>query len=239
MARSSCAENGSHTRIEVDSASWPDECILRIVAKRVDRRVKIIRTAAREFIKRGYEATSIDHIARRAGVTKPGLYYHFDSKRELLFAIVSRAMDFLEAATTEVIAIGGDSETVLRQIIYRNALMITKEQDGAFTLLVIDLPKGLSPRHRRSITRRKRVYFDTIRTLLNELQEQGTLRDIDTTVSAFSMLGMVIWISKWFKARGRLTQEEVAGQVTELALSAVLSDRARSTATAMSRVSAL
>lgn len=36
------------------------------------------------------------------------------------------------------------------------------------------------------------------------------------------MLGMVIWISKWFSARGRLSQEEVARQVTELALSAVL-----------------
>lgn len=198
---------------------------LAFVAKRVDSRVKIIRAAAREFQKRGYEATTIDDIARRAGVTKPGVYYHFDSKRELLYAVVSRAMDFVEEAINEVTAIGGDSETMLRQLIYRNALMIAKERDGAFTLLVIDLPKGLSPKHRRSITHRKRVYFNTIRTLLNELKEQGTLRDVDITVSAFSMLGMVIWISKWFSARGRLSQEEVAGQVTELALSAVLNDR--------------
>lgn len=193
------------------------------MAKRVDSRVKIIRTAAREFQKRGYAATTIDDIARKAGVTKPGVYYHFDSKRELLFAVVSRAMDFVEEAINEVTAIGGDSETVLRQLIYRNALMTAKERDG-FTLLVIDLPKELSPKHRRSITHRKRVYFNTIRTLLDDLQEQGTLRDVDTTVSAFSMLGMVIWISKWFSARGRLSPEEAAAQVTDLALSAVLSN---------------
>lgn len=198
------------------------------VAKRADRRTKIIRTAAREFQKRGYEGTSIDHIARRAGVTKPGIYYHFDSKQELLFAVVCRAMDFLEEAVSEVTAAGGDAETLLRQILYSNALLITSESDAAFTLLVIDLPRELSAKHRRAITRRKRQYFDTIRALLNQLQAQGTLRDVDSTVSAFTLLGMVLWISKWFSGDGRLSPEQVAAQVTELALAAVLSEtRAR------------
>lgn len=46
----------------------------------------IILAAVDEFMEKGYERTSMDSIALRAGVSKGGLYYHFQSKDEILLA---------------------------------------------------------------------------------------------------------------------------------------------------------
>jgi hypothetical protein len=36
------------------------------------------------------------------------------------------------------------------------------------------------------------------------------------------MLGMVLWLSKWFERSGRVSGDEVARQVTDMAMAAVL-----------------
>lgn len=45
---------------------------------------EIIKAAVDEFLENGYEGTSMESIARRAGVSKGGLYHHFSSKDEIL-----------------------------------------------------------------------------------------------------------------------------------------------------------
>jgi AcrR family transcriptional regulator len=189
-----------------------------------DRRQEILRQAAHLFLERGYEATSMNLIAERARVTKQGLYYHFKGKKELMFSIMSYALDLLEKHTREATAGPSDHEQRLRQIVENHSRMITREEDGAFTLLVIDQTEVLQPEDRRTITRRKRAHFELIRTTLEELRKEGKLRDVNTTVAAFSLLGMVMWISKWYRRDGLLGADEIAAQVTELALSAVLKD---------------
>jgi AcrR family transcriptional regulator len=50
----------------------------------------IVEAAGRLFGEHGYDATRLDEIAAAAGVTKPILYRHFDSKRELYLALLER-----------------------------------------------------------------------------------------------------------------------------------------------------
>ena len=45
---------------------------------------EIIQAAIDEFLEKGYDGTSMESIARRAGVSKGGLYHHFSSKDEIL-----------------------------------------------------------------------------------------------------------------------------------------------------------
>ncbi len=168
-------------------------------------------------------------IAEKAEVTKPGLYYHFKSKQDLLFSIMSFAMDLLERTTREVIVSSSDSEERLEKILSSHSRMITREGDGTFTLLVIDLVQVLPPDDRRLIDHRKRAYFELVRATLEQLRKEGKLRQgFSETVAAFSLLGMVMWITKWYQPDGRLSDDEVARQVTEMALSAVLRDDRRS-----------
>ncbi len=55
-----------------------------------ERRELIEQAASELFAERGYRATSIDEVARRAGVTAPVVYDHFASKLELHRSLLER-----------------------------------------------------------------------------------------------------------------------------------------------------
>ncbi len=65
------------------------------------RREVIERAAAGVFAERGYHGASIDEICRRAGVTAPVLYDHFDSKLALHKRLLERTRDELLAVWRE------------------------------------------------------------------------------------------------------------------------------------------
>jgi AcrR family transcriptional regulator len=60
-----------------------------------ERRELILEAAGELFGERGYAHTSLDEIAAAAGVTKPILYRHFDSKKALYLALLERHRDDL------------------------------------------------------------------------------------------------------------------------------------------------
>ena len=67
-------------------------------AERSEATVGAIERAARKlFATRGFEATSIDEIAARAGVAKGAVYHHFDSKQELFARVLDRIQGELAA----------------------------------------------------------------------------------------------------------------------------------------------
>jgi TetR/AcrR family transcriptional regulator, transcriptional repressor for nem operon len=61
-------------------------------------RQRILEATTTLLLDRGYGATSLDEICRTAGVTKGGLFYHFDSKETLVSAAVARFFAALVAA---------------------------------------------------------------------------------------------------------------------------------------------
>lgn len=186
------------------------------------RKSDILRKAAHVFLELGYDATSMNVIAERAEVTKPGLYYHFESKQELLYSIMSYALDVLEKVTAEASSAASDNESRLRCMIHALARITVEQEDGAFTILVIDETNALSGEHRQKIRNRKRGYYDTIRATIEELAREGKLRPVDSTVATFTLLGMVLWLSKWFERGGRLAGDKVAKQVSDMAMAAIL-----------------
>jgi AcrR family transcriptional regulator len=193
-----------------------------------ERRRDIIERAVPILMKEGYKGISMNELARRLHLTKPGLYYHFKDKQELLYASMHRAMDFIEKMSLEATVSTSDNEGRLREIIYQHALRVALNQrKGALTTLIVDDVGFLKPEDRRVITQRKRAYFELIRATLRQLQKQGRLRKgLDPTLAAFTILGMAMWITKWYQPSGRLQPEEVARQVAQMALSALLGEPA-------------
>lgn len=70
---------------------------------RVERERQILEVAETVFATRGYQATSMDDIAQRVGLSKPMLYEYFGSKDGLLLACLERAQRELLAATTSAV----------------------------------------------------------------------------------------------------------------------------------------
>ena len=66
-----------------------------------ERRALIEDAAARLFAERGYTATTVEDIVAAAGVSKPMLYRHFDSKKELHMKLLARRRDELAAAALD------------------------------------------------------------------------------------------------------------------------------------------
>ncbi len=108
----------------------------------------------------------------------------------------------------------------------RHARIATRGQ-GAITHLNDEI-RALPPAGRRQIETKMRVYVDLIRNTLVELKAAGRLRDVDPTVATFTLLGMILWLPRWFRQGGRLDQEAVANQIATFALGGLLAPARRS-----------
>lgn len=189
------------------------------------RRVAICRTAAQIFQDRGYDATSVSDLARALGMTKAGLYHYFDSKEALLFEIMTYGLDRVRDEVLIPARAIRDPEERLRQIVLRHARIATRGR-GAVTHL-IDESRALPASARKQIEERMRHYVDLIRNTLFELRSAGRLREIDPTVATFSVLGMVLWLPRWFRQSGRLSQAKVAEEIAKIATEGLLRSKPR------------
>lgn len=66
---------------------------------RAERREQILRAATEAFARSGFAATSLDDVAREAGVTRMVVYTHFESKTALYQAVLDRMRTLLDSAT--------------------------------------------------------------------------------------------------------------------------------------------
>ena len=187
-----------------------------------ERAGNIYRTAARMIYEKGFDATSMKEIADAVALTKAGLYYYVKGKKELLFAIMNFAMDLLDREVIRPAEKIADPEERLRLIVTEHARLLT--HDTSALVILMDEVGCLSDELRSRITERKRSYLEFVRRTLDELDAAGRLHPVDTTVAAFSILGMVMWLARWYVPGGRLTASEVVRDVARTALRSVLLD---------------
>ena len=63
-----------------------------------ERRQQLLETALHIFARQGYHETSMNDLAAKAGVTKPVLYQHFESKREMYLSVLQETSAALNKA---------------------------------------------------------------------------------------------------------------------------------------------
>ncbi len=185
-----------------------------------DRAGHIYRVAADIMWRRGYAATSMNEIADAVGLTKAGIYHYIRGKEDLLFKIMSFAMDMVEEDIMGPARKEPDAEMRLRIIVERHVNRIL-EVGGAVTIL-LDEMSALTPSHQRTIRSRKRAYFDLVRGTLAQLVSEGKLRDVDPTVATFCLFGMILWTSRWYRKDGQIKHQDALRDFSEMALNAVL-----------------
>jgi AcrR family transcriptional regulator len=190
-----------------------------------NRRAEICRTAAQIIRKQGYDATSVRDIARALGMTKAGLYHYISGKEALLFEIMNFGMDQIADEVVAPTRDLRDPAERLRQIMIRHARISTRAH-GAVSQLADEL-RALPPAARKKVKLRMRAYFELVRGTLAELKRAGRLRQVDLTVATFAVLGMILWQSRWFRQDGRLSADQVAVEVAELALAGLLQPQGR------------
>jgi TetR/AcrR family transcriptional repressor of mexJK operon len=151
----------------------------------VENRSRVLRAATNSFLAHGY-ASSVDEIARRAGVAKQTVYHHFPSKAQL-FEEVAR-----DLAKGVLVELEGDD---VRAGLMSFALAYRKRALGAqgiatFRTLVPEVPRF------RALART--MYANTAGELVRRLAEYlgkamsaGRLRGGDPEFAAEMLLGML------------------------------------------------
>jgi AcrR family transcriptional regulator len=82
------------------------------------RPAELLAAALELFVERGYAATRLDDVARRAGVSKGTLYLYFDSKEALFKAVVREGLVApLERGERRVEEHRGDATSLLRELV--------------------------------------------------------------------------------------------------------------------------
>jgi AcrR family transcriptional regulator len=187
------------------------------------RRAEICRTAARIFRDRGFDATAVSEIARALRMTKAGLYHYFPSKEAMLFEIMRFGLERMEAEVIGPASRVRAPEARLRQMLVHHARIITRAEGAVAQLF--DEQRALPASMRKVVNELERRYFHLVRDTLAEIRKSGRLRDVDLSVAALSLIGMIQWMPRWFRPEGRLTTDQAAKEITDLALAAVLKRR--------------
>ena len=192
-----------------------------------DRLKQIFFAAAQLFCEQGYDATSMSDIGDAIGVTKAAIY-HFvpGGKQDLLFAIINYGMDTVDEVVITPAREVKDAEQRLRAIIINHAKLVMRsstEQGYNPVTVVTDEVASLSPTQRKKIDQRKRAYMDFVRATLEQLQDEGKFKEqLDVTVVAFSLIGMIIWLGHWYRPDGKLSSDQVADIICRMALGGIL-----------------
>lgn len=200
---------------------------LPAVAEPDSRRAEICRAAARIFRDKGFDATAMSDIARALRMTKAGLYHYFPSKEAMLFEIMTFGLERMEEEVIAPAAAIRDPENRLRQILLQHARIITRAE-GVVAQLFHE-QRALPAHMRKVINDQERRYFHLVRDTLKELKAAGRLRDVELSVAALSLIGMVQWVPRWFRPDGRLTIDQAARELSDLAFAALLKPAKRGT----------
>src|ERR1700752_940810 len=85
--------------------------------KRTPPKKQLMSAAIDCFARLGYQGTTIDRIARAAGVTKGAIYYHFRDKEELLFEAVKDRIGGFEQQVLDEVGPAPDALEKLRHVV--------------------------------------------------------------------------------------------------------------------------
>ncbi|MGH9486507.1 MAG: TetR/AcrR family transcriptional regulator [Terriglobales bacterium] len=181
-----------------------------------ESRRDILRTAARLFQERGYDATSMQDIAGALNFSKAALYHHFESKEQLLFEIMKYGMDVFEERVLAAVEGIADPEQRLRACIARHVELVLSGRDREITVILHE-NRTLAPEAGRQINARKKHYVVYLGELIARVQQQRGLRrpSIEPHIAAMALLGMINWMYQWYRAEGESSETDIARQYTE------------------------
>jgi AcrR family transcriptional regulator len=192
----------------------------------VDSRQEILRTAARLFQQRGYDATSMNDVAAALKLSKGGLYHHFQSKDEILFEIMDHAMEITQERVLNPVRLIDDPDERLRALIRLHIEVVLSPRDREITVMLHE-NHPLPPALRKRINTRKKEYIHFVEGLIAEVQgKRSRTRQTKGVVSpraaAFALLGMINWIYQWYKPEGDLQANHLVPQFTDLVFGGIL-----------------
>lgn len=175
---------------------------------------ELVDVAARVFLARGYDATSMEDLARATGLTKSAVYHHVAGKEELLRLAVARAVDALFAVLSEPASTSGPAVQRLEHVVRRSADVLVEQLPSVTLLLRV---RGNTEAERWALERR-RTFDARLSALVQAAIDDGDVRaDLDPRLVTRLLFGMVNSVAEWYRPEGGSSSADVADGLVALA----------------------
>jgi AcrR family transcriptional regulator len=185
-------------------------------------RQRILDAAALVFERKGYASVTLKDIAALAELQAGSLYYHFDTKEELVEAVLEAGVEGAIAGTREAVeALGPGADPLARLRVAIAAHLRVVLTEGAYASanirMLSQVPESIRERH----LKRQRAYGAFWRALFARAAAAGAIRaDLDLSVVRMLALGALNWSVEWYRP-GRRTPSEIAAHAATMILDGI------------------
>ena len=156
------------------------------------RRALIVDAAGRLFGERGFDGTRLDDVAAAAGVTKPIVYRHFETKQDLYLALLARHRDDLDSFQAAIPAEGTVSDRV-RAVL---EVWVTYVEAHAYAWRMLFRDTGGGPEidaFRHEVHARARAVLVDLIGVLAEARIPPRERELLAELMSMGMASLVLW----------------------------------------------
>jgi AcrR family transcriptional regulator len=145
------------------------------------------------FIEKGFAATRVEDIARRAGLSKGAVYLYFESKEKILEGIVRRAIvPIAEHVLGFVENYEGDPRTIITMVMKMLAVRLNEPRLLAIPKVIVREIMGfpeLAEMYRREVLDK---VIPVVTALIQKGIDEGYLRQVDPELTVRSIVGPVM-----------------------------------------------
>jgi TetR/AcrR family transcriptional regulator len=167
-------------------------------------KARLLRAAADEFAARGFDGAKVDRIARRAGVNKAMVYYHFHNKAALYREILAGLFQGLAAAVEGRRAEGGCAEAQLRAFIHTVSRVATTEPHFP-AIWLREMAEG--GRHvDAGVVGSIRGILVTLKNILDQGRHEGAFKPAHPLVTQMGIVAPLLLFAASAPARDRFSQ---------------------------------
>ena len=153
-----------------------------------ERRAQLLDVARRLFGTAGYHQVSMDAVAREAGVTKPILYDHFPSKRDLYLALLNADLTTLHDRVRSALDAPTGNRERIRSSFQAYFDFVDEHAEG-FRLLMQETVGAEDDFRHRVEAFRAQILSEVADLIVRE--SQGRLDRVHAETVALGLIGMV------------------------------------------------
>lgn len=189
-----------------------------MTTRQLPGRTGVLDAAADLFLGHGYAGTTVRDIAEAAGMKAGSIYYHFDSKDEILTAILDVGMSIIDDALTEAMTLLDDeAPATVRLHAAVTAHLEALFEHGPYTAAHVRLYHDSPPDVRAAGRPARDAYERRWAGLLEAAQRAGHVAaDVDLTILRLSLFGAMNGALAWYRPDGERSLDEVAITITHM-----------------------
>lgn len=183
---------------------------------------QILSISAKHFASKGFEATSLDQIAREVGLHKATLYHYIESKNDILGRCLKRSMAEYEDILEDI----QDGERAPSTLLRDFFMVHTRAQKNEFGACLSAVgSEALRHEPGQAIRAFQRQLRDALEVIITRGCQSGDYRDVPADIATELAMGSFNWIWRWHRPQSDHSLEEIVDLFLDLFLNGIASNR--------------